>query len=142
MISMIARYLWEAGSIIIALMGVLHLRGTLSTRAMHPRNEKLTGDMKTATLMLTEKLTMWNSWIGFNATHSCGAMFTGIVNFYLAYRYFNVLQADPFLLLLTIAAVGFYVWVAKKYWFSTVLILLSVALLCFITSAVLIIAKI
>ncbi len=135
---MTARYLWEAGSAIIAIMGVLHLRGTFFRNALHPRSEKLEAEMKTAPLVLTDKLMMWKSWIGFNATHSSGAIFTGVLNFYLAYRYFHVLQADIFFPLLTILMTGFYVWVAGKYWFKTVLLLLSVALLLFMVSFALI----
>jgi hypothetical protein len=139
---MVAKYLWETGSLIIGIMGALHLRGTLYFNVLHPRNEKLVTDMKASTLILTDKLNMWSSWIGFNATHSSGAIFLGVVNFYLAYRYFEILQSDPFFFLFTIVTMGFYVWVAKKYWFNTVLVLLSIALLCFVSAAVLSAAKI
>jgi hypothetical protein len=134
---MISRYLWEAGSAIAALMGAFHLRGTLFTNALHPRNPKLAADMKASALIVTDKLNLWKSWIGFNATHSNGAIFAGVVNFYLAWRYFQVLQADLFFPLLTILIMGFYVWVAAKYWFKMVLIPLIVALLLFIVSFVL-----
>lgn len=134
---MIAKILWETGSAIIAIMGLLHLRGTLFTDKLFPRNEQLKEDMGSATLRLTEKLTMWKSWIGFNATHSIGAAFVGIANFYLASAYFEILRSDQFLLLSTLAAVGFYVWVANKYWFKTVLVLLSVSWACFIAAYIL-----
>jgi hypothetical protein len=119
---MIAKYLWETGSFIITIMGILHLRGTLFTNVLHPRNEKLVAEMQVSPLILTEKLTMWKSWIGFNASHSSGVIFVGVVNFYLAFHYFEILQSDPFFFLFTILTMGFYVWVAKKYWFKTVLI--------------------
>jgi len=134
---MIAKYLWEIGSIIIAAMGFLHLRATLFTNKLFPQNEKLIEEMKTSSLILTNKLTMWKSWIGFNATHSSGAIFIGVLNFYLALSYFEILQSDYFLRLFTILTMGFYVWIAKKYWFKTVLILLSIAWLCFIISYIL-----
>lgn len=138
---MIAKYLWETGSFIIAAMGILHLRATLFTNALHPRNEKLITAMEVSPLILTEKLTMWKSWVGFNATHSIGAIFLGIINFYLAFRYFEILQSDSFFFLFSILIIAFYVWVAKKYWFKTVLILLSIVLGCFITSSILTIIK-
>lgn len=93
--------------------------------------------MEASSTILTDKLTMWKSWVGFNATHSSGAMFTGVVNFYLAYRYFNLLQTDIFFPIITLLMMGFYVWVAWKYWFKTVLILLSVSLLLFVIAAIL-----
>ena len=138
---MIAKYLWEIGSFIIAIMGALHLRGTLFTKTLYPKNEHLVTEMNASPLLLTEKLTMWKSWIGFNATHSIGAIFIGIANCYLASRYFDVLRSDPLLGVFTIFAVGGFVWVSQKYWFKTITLLLSIALLCYVTSFVLMIAK-
>ena len=138
---MIAKYLWEIGSVIIGFMGLTHMYGTLFSNKIQPRNKSLIDEMKTSTLLLTDKLSMWKSWIGFNATHSLGAAFIGIVNFYLAIKYFVFLMSDQLLLLITIAAVGFYVWVANKYWFKVAFVLLLFALLCFITSYILIMSK-
>ncbi|TWF33672.1 hypothetical protein FHW36_112113 [Chitinophaga polysaccharea] len=131
---MIAQYLWETGSAIIGLMGLSHLRATLWTNKLFPRNEKLIEEMKDASLLISEKLMMWKSWIGFNATHSSGIAFIGIVNFYLALNCFTFLRSNQFLLLLTILTVGFYVWVAWRYWLRVVLVMLSVAWGAFITA--------
>ncbi|MBC9912755.1 LIC_13387 family protein [Chitinophaga varians] len=131
---MIAQYLWETGSVIIGLAGLSHLRATLGTTQLFPRDEKVIADMKKAPLQMTEKLTMWKCWIGFNATHSSGAIFVGIINFYLALRNFAFLSSSQFLLLLTLITMGFYVWVARKYWFTPVFVLLTVAWACFIAS--------
>lgn len=134
---MLAKYLWEVGALIIAVMGSLHLRATFFSHKLFPRNEKLVDDMKASTLRLTKELDMWKSWLGFNATHSSGAIFIGVANFYLALNYFDLLQADYFIFILTLLTSGFYVWVAKTYWFNLVLILLSIALACFSTSFIL-----
>ncbi|MBO9728110.1 MAG: hypothetical protein J7623_05675 [Chitinophaga sp.] len=134
---MMAQYLWTTGSGIIALMGLLHLRITLGTNKLFPRNEKLITDMESTSLQMTPRLTMWKSWIGFNATHGSGAAFIGITNFYLALNHFAFLKSSQFLLLLTLLAVGFYAWVAWKYWFKVVTILLLIAWACFIGAYVL-----
>ena len=139
--AMLARNLWETGSIILAGMGLLHLRGTFFTKSLYPENEKLVGDMKASTLRLTKKQTMWNAWLGFNATHGLGAIFTGVANFYFALNYFELLQADHFFFVFTLLTSGFYVWVAKTYWFNRVLVLLVVAFICFMTSFTLTILK-
>ncbi|WP_143307550.1 LIC_13387 family protein [Chitinophaga vietnamensis] len=135
---MIAQYLWETGSAIIGLMGLSHLRVTLGTDKLSPRDEKLIGEMKNTSLLFSDKLMLWKSWIGFNATHSSGAVFIGIANFYLALCCFTFLRSSQFLLLLTILAMGFYVWVAWKYWLKVVMIMLSVAWACFILSYIMI----
>jgi hypothetical protein len=138
---MIAQYLWEAGSAIIGLMGLSHLRATLWTNKLFPRDEKLISEMKDVSLKISEKLMLWKSWIGFNATHSSGTAFIGIANFYLALNRFTFLRSSQFLLLLTILTVGFYVWVAWKYWLSVVMVMLCVAWACFILSYIMIILK-
>lgn len=134
---MIANYLWEAGSLLIATMGLLHLRATLSGYKLYPRNEKLVDEMKKSALILTAKSTMWKAWVGFNASHSSGAIFIGIMNYYLAFRHADLLRSDYFFALFTILTLGFYVWVAKKYWFDVVLTGISTAWVCFIVAFVL-----
>ncbi len=97
--------------------------------------------MNASPLILTTKLTMWKSWIGFNATHSSGAIFIGLLNFYLAVNYFDMLKSDKFIALFTMITIGFYAWIAKKYWFNRVLVGILIAWLCFISSYVLVLIK-
>lgn len=137
----IAKYLWETGSIIIAVMGVLHLRATFFSNKFSSHNEKVIEEMKTSFPVLTKETTIWNAWIGFNATHSSGAIFIGIVNFYLVFRYFAVLQFDHFFFLFNILTLGFYVYIAKKYWFKIPLIGVTTVLISFIASYILTLAN-
>ena len=135
---MIEKYLWATGSFTLMIMGILHLYGTLFTPFMHPRNEKLIPEMKRATLKITDKLTLWKSWIGFNATHGAGVIFLGVSNLYVNWKYREILQHDLILPTLTIVIVSFYCWVAWKFWFKTVTSLLVVALIFLLTSYMLI----
>lgn len=134
---MLAKYLWEIGSIIFALMGSMHLRGTFYKNKLFPRDEKLVEEMKTSSTILSEKLNIWKGWISFNATHSSGVIFIGVLNFYLAANYFEVMRSDHFFFLFNIVTIGFYVWVAKKYWFSILFVTLSIILACFVVSYIL-----
>ncbi|MFO7525532.1 MAG: hypothetical protein R6W68_08770 [Ignavibacteriaceae bacterium] len=134
---MIAKYLWEAGSIIIAVLGSLHLYYTFFTNKFSSRNEKVLEEMKSSYPILTNEMTMWKGWISFNATHSIGAVFIGVINFYLTLNYFEVLQYDHFFFLFSIFTMGFYLWLAKKYWFKTIFTGVLVVLLCFIASYIL-----
>ena len=135
----LAKYLWEIGSIIIAVLGSLHLYLTFFSNKFSSRNEKMIEAMKSSSPILTKELTMWNAWIGFNGSHSSGGIFIGIVNFYLAFQYFSVLQADDFFFLFSILTMGYYVWLAKKYWFKTPFTGVLITLLCYIGSYVLVI---
>jgi hypothetical protein len=50
-------------------------------------------------LVLTRQTTMWRAWIGFNASHSMGAVFFGLVYGYLALLHVELLFRSPFLLI-------------------------------------------
>jgi len=134
---MLAKYLWEIGSIIIVILGSIHLYYTFFTNKFFSRNEKMIEEMKSTSPVLTKGTTMWNAWIGFNASHSSGAIFIGIINFYLAIQYFTVLQSDNFFFLFNILTIGFYAWLAKKYWFKIPFAGLLMTLICFFVSYIL-----
>jgi hypothetical protein len=138
---MIAKYLWETGSVVIAILAGIHLYYTFFTDKFIPRNQKLLGDMQSSSPILTKKVTIWNAWIGFNASHSAGGIFIGIMNFYLASKYFSILQSDHFFFLFNILTIGFYVWLAKKYWFNIPLRGLTITLASFIVAYILTIVR-
>ena len=96
--------------------------------------------MQTATPILTRQVTMWNAWMGFNGSHSAGGIFIGVINFYMAIQYFPLLKADHFFFLFNILTLGFYVWLAKKYWFKTPLMGITMTLACYIISYIFILA--
>jgi len=135
---MIAKYLWELGSMIFVVFGSIHLYYTFFSNKFSSRNEKVLGEMKSSFPILTKETTIWKAWIGFNASHSSGAIFIGVVNFYLVSRYFNDLQYDHFFFLFNILTVAFYAWLARKYWFKIPFIGIVTTLFCFIASYILI----
>jgi len=134
---MIAKYLWELGSAIFAILGSIHLYYTFFTNKFSSRNEKMVDEMKSSSLILTRKTTVWKAWIGFNASHSSGAIFIGVINFYLANRYFETLRHDHFFFLFNIMTTVFYLWLARKYWFKIPFIGILIALNCFCISYIL-----
>jgi hypothetical protein len=134
---LIAKYLWIAGSIIITVLGSVHLYYTFFTDKFSSRNKKVVEEMKTSFPILTNEMTMWKAWISFNATHSAGAIFIGAINFYLALNYFFILLDDYFLSAFSIIVLGFYLWLARKYWFRFIFRAVSVAWLCFLGSYIL-----
>lgn len=61
---------------------------------------------------------MWKTWVGFNASHSLGAIFFGLIYGYLALAQGPFLFQSTFLLLLGLGALAGYLFLAKVYWFS------------------------
>lgn len=138
---MIAKYTWVFGSSIFVLFGTLHLLYTFFSNKFSSRNKNLIHEMQVSYPNLTKETTMWKAWIGFNASHSSGAMFIGIINMYLVHQYFMILANDPFFWLFNILTVSFYWWLAKRYWFKIPFIGISITLLCYLAAYILILIK-
>ena len=125
------RYLWMAGSFPFIILGAIHLGYTFFSNKLTARDNKLNETMKISFPVLTKNTTMWKSWIGFNASHSTGAIYFGLLNIILPIQYPAVLQ-NPLLQLVNIVTALFYVWLAKKYWFSIPFIGMLISFLCFL----------
>ena len=108
-----------AGSaLIVLLMGLLHLRYTFHGTKLHPRDPQLIAAMRQVPTGISRRMTMWNAWVGFNASHSFGAILFGAVYGYLAAAQGEFLFRSGFLLGLGLAVLLAYALVARVYWFS------------------------
>lgn len=134
---MTAKYIWIFGSLIFTVLGTLHLVGILFTDKFLPGDKKLIDDLKSASTNLSKHTNMWSGWIGFNTSHSAGLMFIGIVNIYLSSKYFALMQTDNLFFIFNILTVGFYVWIAKKYWFKIPQTGIIITFICFVVSYIL-----
>ena len=120
-----------AGSAAIPLLlGSLHLLYTFRGRKLWPRDAELQERMAVALPVITRETTMWKAWVGFNASHSFGAMLFGVMYGYLALVHPRVLFESWFLLGFGLVLLCGYAFLAKRYWFRVPLrgILLSLAL--------------
>ena len=93
--------------------------------------------MKNTSPRLTKATTMWNAWIGFNASHSLGAIFFGLINLTLVITLFNVLKESIALQVIDTLTLLFYLFPAKKYWFRIPLTGVLISNLCFIVAFIL-----
>ena len=107
-----------ASAAIILLLGIAHLVFTFYGPKLQPRDAALTARMKEVSPVLTRQTTMWKAWIGFNASHSNGAIFFGLIYGYLALEHASFLFQSPFLLLVGLVMLAGYVFLARVYWFS------------------------
>ncbi|MDK9704302.1 MAG: hypothetical protein OEL20_14295 [Sulfuritalea sp.] len=114
----LASWLLAASAAIILLLGLAHLVITFHGPKLHPRDAALQAEMKKVSPVVTRQTTMWKAWIGFNASHSSGAILFGLVYGYLALAHGSLLFQSPFLLLVGLAALAGYVFLARVFWFS------------------------
>jgi len=134
---MLSKMLWLSGAAIFLVLGILHLVYTFFTNKFDPRNSHAREEMQNTSPRITGETTMWKAWIGFNASHSAGAIFIGLVNIILAGDHFYIIENSLPLTLLTILTAAFYLWLGKKYWFSIPFTGLLIAVCCFVVSPIL-----
>ena len=114
----IAPWLVAASAAIILMLGLIHLLYTFRGPKLRPRDSALQARMQEVSPVLTRETTMWKAWIGFNASHSYGAILFGLVYGYLALVHGALLFQSPFLLLTGLVLLAGYVFLGKRYWFS------------------------
>lgn len=126
----LAPYLLTASAAIVLVLGLMHLLYTFHGPALLPRDAGLQARMSSISPVITRQTTMWRAWIGFNASHSFGAILFGVVYGYLALLHPAFLFGSAFLLTVGLVLLGAYAFLAVRYWFRVPLggILLSLAL--------------
>lgn len=79
---------------------------------------------------------MWRAWIGFNATHSMGAMLFGLIYGHLAIAHATLLFRSAYLLTVGLLMLGALLVLARLYFFRIPLIGVGAALACYVASMV------
>ena len=117
-IGTVSASLVAASAAVILLLGLIHLLYTFHGNKLHPRDAALEARLRDVSPVITRETTMWKAWIGFNASHSYGAILFGLLYGYLALVQSAFLFASPFLLVLGLVFLLGYVFLGKVYWFS------------------------
>ncbi len=120
---------------IMLVLGSIHLTYTFVGDRLAPRDAGLRERMQQVSPVLTRRTTMWRCWLGFNASHSLGAILFGLVYGDLALLHPAWLQDAPFLLALGLATLGSYAVLGRAYWFHVPTTGIGVALLSYAAGA-------
>jgi len=135
---MIEQILLIIGAAIFGILGMLHLYYTFFTDKFMTRDRKVAEAMKGTSPLLTNRTSVWDAWMGFNGSHSLGAMAIAIFYILLAATHMEVIRETRAFILLAVLIGLSYLVLAIKYWFRVPLIGILIATLCFIISAILI----
>src|SRR5258708_21291170 len=119
---MLARSLMVGSAAILLALGTLHLVYTFWGPALRPRDPAVQALMSQTHLVLTRQTTMWRAWIGFNASHSMGAMLFRLVFGYLPLLPVQLLLRSPLLLIFGGVMLVGIVGLAQRYSFSVPLL--------------------
>jgi hypothetical protein len=104
---------------VVLLLGLLHLLYTFRGPKLHPRDPELIARMMAVSPVISRRTTMWKAWVGFNISHSFGAILFGAMYGYLALWHGAFLLHSWFLLAFGLALLLGYAAVAKIYWFRS-----------------------
>jgi len=121
-----------ASAAIVGLLGCGHLLLTFRGPKLLPRDPALREAMRRVAPGITTQTDIWRMWIGFNVSHSMGAMLFGLVYGWLALLHRELLFGSTFLQLVGLAMLAGFVVLAKRYWFVTPLLGSAVALLLYV----------
>ena len=114
------------------LLSLAYLYFTFFTNKFSICNAEIEKGMQSSHPVLTSETTVWNAWIGFNASHSSGGMFMAAIIIYLAGFEWQFFAASLFIQLLTIGTTLFLLLVGKKYWFDKPNNGIRVAFMCYV----------
>jgi hypothetical protein len=123
------------GATILGSLGLIHLIYTFHGERLDPRDPAAIEAMKATHPRLTRATTVWKAWIGFNASHSLGAILFAGVYLTLAAEHPGLLAQSKALILLALAAGLAYLALAVKYWFRIPLTGIALATTCFAIAA-------
>lgn len=123
-----------ASAAIIGLLGAIHLLYTFRGPKLWPRDEALRQRMSEVSPVLTRDTTMWRTWIGFNASHSLGALLFAAVFGWLAIAQPALAFGSRYLQALGLVFLLAWLWLAWRYWFRIPLVGVALSLACFVAA--------
>jgi hypothetical protein len=134
----VSRYLFLAGALPFIVLGLAHVAATPRTPAeakgLSPRDPALRDAMARDTLLLTRRTTLWLTWVGFNLSHSLGALLFGVVTLLIGRTLASFEAQAATFLPLNVAVSAAYLVLGVRYWFRTPIVGISVSSACFLAS--------
>lgn len=134
------QFLLTAAGAIILLMGTGHLLLTLRDvwrpKAFTPTDDAVRQAMKESNVKFDKRLNLWDAWLGFNISHSMGAMMFGGVLLFTARAHLEAFLQSAFLQTMAVLVAVVYLVVAIRFWFRGPVIGISIVLLCILAAII------
>jgi hypothetical protein len=134
----LSRYLFLAGAMPFLILGVAHAIATPlaveRVRGLSPRDPAVRSAMQQDFLTLTRRTNVWLAWVGFNLSHSLGAVLFGAVVVLIGRNQMSFETQACLFLPLAVIVTSAYLVLAIRYWFRTPIIGVALSGSCFVTS--------
>lgn len=128
------------GAIPFLVLGSLHAVFTAldmrNPQRLVPKDPAVSDAMADSIVRMAPATTMWRAWVGFNLSHSLGAVVFGLIYLLLAVLEFDVLLLRPVFVYLAVMIGAAYVTMSVKYWFIVPTVGAGLGTLCFLLGAV------
>jgi len=128
---MLSNALVGLSALIIMMLGFAHLIYTFSGSKLLPRDSALQSEMKLVSPVISDETTMWKAWVGFNASHSMGAILFGLIFGYLALAHPILLFSSTFLSVVGFLMLAGLFTLGQRYWFSIPFRGIAISLVCY-----------
>jgi hypothetical protein len=129
------------GALPFVVLGIAHAFATPRTPAqskgLSPRDPVLREAMTKDTVLLTRRTTLWLAWVGFNLSHSLGAVLFGAVVLLVGRSQASFQAQASVFLPFAIVVSGLYLLLGLRYWFRTPIVGIALSGVCFVASWVL-----
>jgi hypothetical protein len=135
---MSSQVLFIIGALIIGILGFVHLIYTFFTDKFNPYNPSVVVAMKSTSPKLTKQTTIWHAWVGFNASHSLGALLFAAIYVPLAYAHMQFIADNSWFAILPSMVGISYLLLAKIYWFKIPFFGILISTICFISAFLLV----
>jgi hypothetical protein len=128
---MLPRILVSLSAAVIFALGILHLLYTFRGPKLRPRDAALLSAMQAVSPVISMETTMWKAWLGFNASHSMGAILFGLIYGYFAGLHPEWLFGSTYLLVVGFAMLAGFFLLGRRYWFSIPYRCIAFSLACY-----------
>ena len=128
---MLAQNLLIIGAFIFGALGSAHLFYTFFSNKFSPRDASVEMAMSGTSPVLTGETTIWRAWIGFNASHSLGAIVFSVFYIMLASAHMPVIRQTPAFAWLALLNGLAWLALARTYWFRIPFIGIAISCGCF-----------
>lgn len=137
----LSRYLFLAGALPYVLLGLAHAFATprepSESRGLSPRDPALREAMSRDSVLMTRRTTLWLAWVGFNLSHSLGAVLFGVVVLLIGRSPAVFATQASLFVPLAVVVSGVYLVLGLRYWFRTPIMGIALSGACFVASGVL-----
>ena len=136
--SELSRYLFLAGALPFVFLGSLHAIYTplrpSDRKGLSPNDSQTIEAMTRTQLLLTRRTDLWSAWVGFNLSHSLGAVLFGLFVVVIGRSAESFAAQARFCVPLATLIAASYIAIGLKYWFRDPNTGIALSLACFVGS--------